>query len=680
MWSKRSLNMISRPCRDKTKRFKPYELGTETIHIDEVTSDESINSVDLDKMQVPTEFKKIWEKMHFLTERLMMVQHEHDVVANILWPAYDRNLRNKLKKAHGEKFDIVEIINRFIEDVLTGKIRINEVNGEYSGDIDKVKTVIDALQSCQKSISGNPTNISAESIETPTNSNPQPTKGIKDMNEIYTERKKNQCSGTSYIPPRIKSYNAYKGAYESTSLYRNVLEHLKLMTDIYKVPESIVTANSDNAPYIYGKMNTVLFWIMKAASLQNRNEEFLRNKIPSSLNQQNSNFNIAFSSTMFATNRERENLQHITPVFIKALNDCLLDIGHISFYLDMNPDKHFSDIYMGIWLLVAWYLIKYEERNLVYVMKFTYQDICTKFLEKALEKYLLFISQKGYEGGTVGYKPTVKFDTPLEDITNLMASDTFDPWKDFQDPTTFPDLDKLRWDVATGTVSHKLRGFDFSPYITWPHSNEYGSKNADVFSHEMEKDSFTLKDLVTRVLMSTIQGVTGSNTNARPYYENMQQFIADIDKYKLCPEGENVLNSCQVFSTLAMRAPMRRMSMVGINCLLTAYCLCQGVDEQRNKTRNGFQKVIIKHLIDIPEPRYTPSTIVLPGLWKLLILYEDKELDQPYRYHRHPIVQQSTMRHLGDSPWALKRFVQLLNLKTKQTLSTKEKSTRKSIG
>ena len=275
-------------------------------------------------------------------------------------------------------------------------------------------------------------------------------------------------------------------------------------------------------------------------------------------------------------------------------------------------------------------------------------------------------------------------------MTNLLPQTVLDIWQERNETEdtsdkAYPDLTTLRWNVASGTISQNMRGFDFSPYITWPHKNEYHKKNEHIYAHEMVEDSYSTQDFGTRVFMSLIPEVTENRGVHRiPFFNNMQDFIFNLSRQDLSKNDDTDFSSRNVFSTLADKEPMRRLAMFGANCLLTAYCAIKGRSEQTitdikentNQSQTSrFHDTIIKHIKELPDPRYTPSTIVLPGLWKLLILNEKKDLSLPSKYQRSRTDQPVRTRYFDSPPWALKRFVQYMNLKTKPSeVSDKEKA------
>jgi hypothetical protein len=196
--------------------------------------------------------------------------------------------------------------------------------------------------------------------------------------------------------PRDKSYAIYSEAFNTLASTINITKIVSqskknkaLVTTGYAAKHNVPL---ESVPELDSFNNNMYLNMKETANLTNRSEMFTRAQTDNPLKPTTSGF-IYRTSPMFTPLFQLQNISTLDPNFALVVNRSLMAVSHKTFYLSTNPMRHFGDLYMGIWLLVAWYLIKHERKPFQEIYEMEYAHVLS-WLELAIPEYVTFLAKQ----------------------------------------------------------------------------------------------------------------------------------------------------------------------------------------------------------------------------------------------------------------------------------------------
>lgn len=439
---------------------------------------------------------------------------------------------------------------------------------------------------------------------------------------------------------RLVSWEAYQDAYLNSVAYNLITSHVNRMT--------MRQSSQDYSlkPVVYKDQSHVIYFLMNNRVLKRGGKgvgNFVRQKIASP-----EDIGIP-SSVRFDLQIMHQTRDHttITPNFLLILNRGIFLASCMTHFMEPKAECHYSDLYMGIWFVVAWYLVQYKNMAVSKIMRQSFKDIVNLHLINALHAY--FMESRHYLNDPLGYvsdfNPDVQLPPEEDDQPPLLTSAEPTPiirpidatasitstggWvpdsgeaivaldtmgiKEISVPLDTPpdhleDLDKWReqrgelFAHSTLSIDSQYKESDYTPYITWPFRNY--------------PKSFYEKSPMAKKLYETIFHASLPENERESVQTTYQLILWTNLKESLAPDCNGL------FRTIVLNPSMRRVATLGVNLLLTLYCLLESFSVQDNPGVNQFQHFVIPYLLLLPQPKYTSTGSAFPGLWSILCMLD----------------------------------------------------------
>lgn len=577
------------------------------------------------------ELSSVWHKTVLVLDALRFMSQKTNIVRDTMLPAFREKSLAALQDSYNDMSQLMSdslgALTEFIGCVLAGNLDSDDE--KYTQAMKALKELRDCSRAPAK-LSPTPDSTKAS----PSDAMPACTGGTT-VTEIIEDSR-------SHLPPRLISWQYYLDAYKTTTSYALLKAHMNLMVDIL----ATVQATATRPPVIYSKPSMLLYNIMKSNGLINSNSRYTRKRViapDTAAGRDMGNINPAFYQSSLQGTFQQRGDDTVTTVFPQSVNMALLKSGTMTTFLEVNPKYHYSDMYMGIWYLVAWHLLKGGSYGINDIMSLTFFNVCNNFLVPALDDYLeTYLRLKG----DIGYKPVFDSAKTLESLRPI-GNDDIEEGGPMHLPTSTSWEE--RWKLYQ-TYEPSFTGTDFTPYITWPRNN-YGTKSS-ALTHSMVNKSNMAKELFQKVFFHSMSSTSRPNTGST--MEHIARINGDSTKFK---------DSVGVFRVLASYEGMRRVAVLGINVLLFVYCLLKS-------RANQFQEYVISYLTKkLTKPKYTPTAAAFPGAWLMLLMYDREcttgsSCEASFMRTRVDVHEMSSV-HFDSSPSAIRRLVKLINLSQK---------------
>lgn len=318
--------------------------------------------------------------------------------------------------------------------------------------------------------------------------------------------------------------------------------------------------------------------------------------------------------------------RHISPMFLKVLNECIMQIGHRGLYLNEDIEQHFSDLYLGVWLICYWYVLTHSENEQTGVVRMleistlSYRQLCECYLANAVMAYmdLIMFTERDSEvlaQTDICYRPTIDLKMPLKDMLNDPGSNypfdssgrarpTFDPTRGQSTEAELVDMASdvgvVRYGIATGNVQtffhddgtselvldNRMKVPESDVYIERLSGRGYTGNGApsDIFAHAKLQRSTFIRHICKLVLGAKLpsnpdalgrwaryfqQGVTITVAHLFAKIHTVGRFGSEETNLS---DGSNDYDISEdarhVYPALSMSEPNRRMAFIGINALV----------------------------------------------------------------------------------------------------------------
>ena len=503
-----------------------------------------------------------------------------------------------------------------------------------------------------------PTNQSTSQPENPRTDISSATKD-KSIDQILTEAKYENSKHPSdrSFGRFLQAFNLLPPVTHLRTVVNLSKENKRLMesSGAMQIPKRVQNSQELDA------FNTAIYDKMKEMSLVNKNNMYSNVNIEEGMP-----YSTAYNNTLFfprgnVYNRALQFNPHksLDPMFALSVNTSLLDVSHKTMFLSTDDFRHFSDFYMGTWLLYAWYCIKHKNKSLVAVYDSTYTDVLEN-LSEAIAQYSEFLSLNTDFESPVTYTPQIDFSKSIDDITtipNTILGDKMEGAYDSEAANSYYDPYRFLTDTV-GDIKYKH--FNFNPYITWPICTSYNKKGSgDFFSHPTVNKCTAFQEL-----MNTVFG-----TQAMVGNYSVDKLLQERD-YDLEPMSSEIKkDSYGVFSEIYSFEGMRRMAMFGITFLLTMYRYLSGTEK-----KNLFKELTLDYLKELKHPRYLSVLTIFPGFSRLLLMYDRTRQNKHFNYREEAETDDDLCMGVADfmdyttnNTSILQLFTSHINFKNKTT-------------
>lgn len=550
---------------------------------------------------------------HSKTVQQLLDKHEHasNVVSMEMLPALKHQTAYVNKE--GEKMikslmtSTTQGLSEFVSLAISGNL-VPDIDSKFTKAVEDLKTILNKVKSNE-------------------NSSPKSTGETYSLEEAVKE--------VNQLPlPRLVSWSGYENAYYTSDSYKLLTKHKQRMEALaihggngsFGLTEKTVDCNSPSSsvvrpPIVYGNETQLLYFMMKNNGLKNSGHgigSFARQK-----RAKPTDLNLApdLRSNLLFLQKQNRDYDTVTPTFVSMLNRTLFLASCLTHFIEPEPRFHYSDLYMGIWYVVAFYLVTHTGVDMEYIMKQNFETIVKTYLVPALAAY--FKESRRKAESPIGYTSLFGTNEQNADTSLVTPVDHDKVIKDMGGVVTSSELSDV--DGSSGITSGnspyiisdtendqnfplviegRYKNADYTPYITW----------LTAYPKSMYENSYMAKYLYETVF----------------YHKNLKQHDTTSDSVfdQVVMEGRNAdaAQHCRgLFYVILAHEEMRRIALLGINLLTLLYLLLSEKTVLGRPGENQFEHYVIPYLIKLgPTAPYTSSGAAFPGLWSLLTMVDRK--------------------------------------------------------